>query len=383
MAANSITPRDVFERWLEQQPDTARVVLACDTDRLLAESKVLDRPEVTDPLGRKWRLAVFRGDDLRFRFGFRKAAAAGRVAIVLLGAADPEQRIDVSTVGDILAKHEGHDVLDLSLANYLGRFCPQINFPPGPLRHYKTALLARTAELGGAAKKITARWGKPDDWGRAQVAALTLLATAPHLALDDVWPDGESPASFVAQVLRLLLTRPELAGQRAVIKDLATTAAPPKVAGQLFWLKPAADELAAYLVLRAFAGQQKLQNPTAQLAGVGLLPADHDWSEFETLAPAVLRQLETAGDWAAVEATAAPYLTPKRVDKLLTLAGNEAEDPQGLADLLASTPIAPVRHAGLRQLLTLLAKKTKERETILDQWARFVAWLDKYVKNSK
>ena len=42
-------------------------------------------------------------------------------------------------------------------------------------------LLARTGELTGAAKKITARWGKPDDWGRAQVAALTLLANAPHL----------------------------------------------------------------------------------------------------------------------------------------------------------------------------------------------------------
>jgi hypothetical protein len=370
MPAHTVTPREVFEQWLEKQPDTARVVLACDTDRLLTESKALDNPEVTDAHGRTWRLAVFRGDDLRFRFAFRKAAAASRVAIVILGPADPDQHIDVSTIGDILAKQEGQEVLDLSLARYLSRFCPQINFPPVPLRHYKQELLARTGELAGAAKKITARWGKPDDWGRAQVAALTLLANAPHLALDDVWPDAESPATFLAHVLRLLLARPELAGRRAVVLDLAETAALPGIVNHLFWLKPAPEELAAYLVLRAFAGQQKLQNPTAQLAGVGLLPADHDWSQFEKLAPELIQQLEASGDWPAVEEAGAPYLTPKRVEKLLALTGSGSGSLQGLAGLLASTPIAPVRHAVLRQLLMRVAQQPKELGSILAKWAK-------------
>ena len=369
MPAPAVTPRDVFEQWLEKQPDTARVVLACDTDRLLTESKALDKPEVTDALGRAWRLVVFRGDDLRFRFAFRKAAAAAHVAIVILGPADPEQRIDVSTIGDILAKQEGQEVLNLSLARYLSRFCPQINFPPVPLRHYKQELLAHTGELTGAAKKITALWGKPDDWGRGQVAALTLLASAPHLALDDVWPDGETPTAFLAHVLRLLLARPELASRRAVVLDLAETAALPVVSKHLFWLKPAPDELAAYLVLRAFAGQQSLQNPTAQLAGVGLLPADHDWSQFEKLAPELIREIEASGDWPAVGEAGAPYLTPKRIEKLLALTGSGAGSVQGLAGLLASTPIAPVRHAVLRQLLMRVAQQPKELGSVLVKWA--------------
>src|SRR4051794_11592382 len=119
----ALTPSDVFERWLEQQPDSARVVVACDTDRLLSEDRALDQPVVTDPAGRAWHLAVFRGDDLRFRLSFRKAAAHSRVAVVIVGSQDPERKLDVSTIGDVLARHEGTTPLDLSLARYLGRFC--------------------------------------------------------------------------------------------------------------------------------------------------------------------------------------------------------------------------------------------------------------------
>jgi hypothetical protein len=371
MPVHAVTPREVFEHWLEQQPDTARVVLACDTDRLLAESKALDNPDVTDPQGRSWRLVVFRGDDVRFRLAFRKAAASGdRIAIVILGPGDPDQRVDVSTIGDLLAKHEGHEVLDLSLARYLSRFCPQINFPPVPLRHYRQQLLAHTGELSGAAKKITARWGKPDDWGRAQVAALTLLASAPHLALDDIWPDGDRTSTYLAHALRSLLARPELAAQRAVVLDLAETAALPGVVNHLFWLRPPPDELAGYLVLRAFAGQQKLQNPTAQLVGAGLLSAEYDWTQFEPLAPELIRQLEASGDWPAVEEVGATYLTPKRVDKLLALAKGTSASVQDLAALLAGTLIAPVRHAVLRQLIVRIAEHPVELADVLGKWSK-------------
>src|SRR5206468_9926257 len=115
------------------------------------------------------------------------------------------------------------------------------------------------------------------------------------------------------------------------------------------------DELAGYLVLRAFAGQQKLQNPTAQLAGTGLLPAERDWSQFEPLAPELIRQLEASGDWPAVEEVGSAYLTPKRVDKMLALTKGPSPSIQDLGALFANTPISPVRRAVLRQLIVRLA----------------------------
>jgi len=70
--------------------------------------------------------------------------------------------------------------LDLSLPAYFRRLCPKINFPPQELRRHKTALLARVEAVPAAAAKIVERWGRPDDWGRGQVAALVFLARHPH-----------------------------------------------------------------------------------------------------------------------------------------------------------------------------------------------------------
>lgn len=155
------TPSEIFDQWLEKQPDSARVVLVFDSDRLLAESRALDSESVSDPQGRKWHLAVFRGDQVQFRRAFREARSAGRAIIALLGPSQPDAVVDVSFIGDILSFQDGTP-LDLSLAKYLGRFCPQISFPSRPLRRYRNALLAHKEELASAGKKITARWGKPD-----------------------------------------------------------------------------------------------------------------------------------------------------------------------------------------------------------------------------
>src|SRR5438128_1461699 len=81
------------------------------------------------------------------------------------------------------------------------------------------------ALLTAAAKKISARWGKPDDWGRPQVAALVLLAHAPGLALDDLWPDSDSPDQFIAHGVRLLLARPELKALRGTVRDFLRSVA--------------------------------------------------------------------------------------------------------------------------------------------------------------
>ncbi len=122
MATPAHSPREVFEAWLERQARDARVVLVCDTDHLLADAKVLAKPTVVDPKGRTWQLAAYRGDDLRFRYAFRRAQQAGSTVLVLVGSGLPDARLDVSTLSDLLAHDESTERLDLSLARYLGRF---------------------------------------------------------------------------------------------------------------------------------------------------------------------------------------------------------------------------------------------------------------------
>jgi hypothetical protein len=373
MAVVAQSPREVFEHWLEHQASSARVVVACDTDHLLADSKALDKPTVVDPKGRTWQLASYRGDDLRFRLNFRRATQVGRTAVVLVGSGQPDVRLDVSTISDLLSHDESSEPLDLSLARYLGRFCPQINFPPEPLRHYRESLLNRAAELASAAKKITNRWGRPDDWGRAQVAGLVLLAEAPTLSLDDLWPDLESPAAFAAHAVRLLVARPELKQVGSTTRDFLRgyLSAVPSLAHLLPWCEPEADELAAFLVLRAFAAQHRLQNPTAQLTGLGLLPVltnDRTWSEFDSLTREVIDVLQRQGVWPLIETAASDYLTPKRVEKLLSLTGHNLSSGPELADFVALETLLPVRTAVLRRLILQVLAQPAELPMVIAAW---------------
>ena len=96
------SPTELFFDWLGKRPADTRVAITIDSDRLLAKTPVLDKP-VIDTEGREWQLATFRGDDLAFRLRFREATKSGRTVIVLTRGAETQQRIDVSTVADLLA----------------------------------------------------------------------------------------------------------------------------------------------------------------------------------------------------------------------------------------------------------------------------------------
>ncbi len=47
------TPTELFHDWLGKLPAEARVAVAIDSDRFLADAKVLDRLAVVDPAGRE------------------------------------------------------------------------------------------------------------------------------------------------------------------------------------------------------------------------------------------------------------------------------------------------------------------------------------------
>ena len=314
------TPVDIFLGWLSDRPDDARVAVAIDGDRLLADAGVLGKDTATDRLGRTWQLVVFRGDDLAFRLAHRKADTDKPVLIVLARSTAAQSRIDVSYLTDILAANEGGPPLDLSLPSVFRRICPKINFPVTELRRFKDALLERLEAVPKAADKIVERWGRPDDWGRGQVAALVLLAQHPDWVLSDIWPDDIDPATAVAHGLRVLLSVPPESPDLPIIRQMLQDAVYPQVREFCFWFDLPTDEVAGYLFIRAFAQDLKLQNPAVQLAGLHVFPLEMLMDRLEALSGKIIATMKAnTKAWRLVEKRAEAFITPKRSEKLAAL----------------------------------------------------------------
>jgi hypothetical protein len=319
------TPLDIFLKWLSDRPDHTRIAVAIDGDRILADAGVLGKETATDRIGRGWRLIVFRGDDLAFRLAYRKARTEKRALIVLARSPDVPSRIDVSYVADILAANEGGPPLDLSLPAVFRRVCPKINFPVAEIRRFKDALLERLEAVPKAADKIVDRWGRPDDWGRGQVAALVLLAQHPDWALSDIWPDEIDPATAVAHGLRILLSVPLGSPDLPIIRQLLQDAVYPQVKEYCYWFELPAEEVAGYLLIRAFAQDIKLQNPSVQLTGLQLFPLEMPVDKLEALSAKVVAAMKANPKaWRLVEKRAEDFITPKRSEKLAALLPGEA-----------------------------------------------------------
>ena len=314
------SPIDIFIEWLSNRPLAARMAIAVDGDRLLTDSGLVGRDRLTDNTGREWRLVVFRGDDLAFRLMYRKARSESHVLIVLVSGVSAESRIHVSFLTDILARNEGGEPLDLSVPAVFRRICPKINFPPAVLRQFKDTLLEQLDGIPEAAKKIIERWGRPDDWGRGQVAALALLVRHPHWILSEIWPDELDPADGIAHAFRILMSVPEDTPDLTIVRQVLTEAVQPQVKPYLFWLDQRVELMAAYLVIRRFANDIKLQNPVVQLSGLQVFPVELAIDKLEPLALSVIEKLSTDNKvWKSVEGRAEEFITTRHSEKLTSL----------------------------------------------------------------
>ena len=97
-------------------------------------------------------------------------------------------------------------------------------------------------------------------------------------------------------------------------------AARPQVRDHLTWLEVAPEELAAFLVLRRFAANANLQNPSNQLLGLNIFSPGTPVNELETLAMPVEAGLRFEPKvWARVNALAETFLNPRRLDRVIAL----------------------------------------------------------------
>src|SRR5215467_7782174 len=337
------TPVDVFTNWLSTRPSEARMAIAIDADRFVCESGLLGRNIIVDKKGREWQVVVFRGDDLAFRLRFRKAAPHPATVVVLTRGEGTDEKIDVSGITDVLARNEGGDPLDLSVPAFFKRLCPKINFPPLELRRHKDALLTRLEAVPTAAAKIVERWGRGGDWGRGQVAAMSLLARHRGLSVRDLWPDETELVDFVAHALRLLIGDPQLADERAIVQEMIREAARPQVSQHLHWLDVPPEELAAYLILRRFVADVELQNPSNQLSGLQIFSPETSLLDLEPLALGVAATLSAdAQVWAAINTLAETFLTPRRLQKIMSLLPTVDQQPESFAAATRRHSMAPV-----------------------------------------
>lgn len=320
------SPAELFFEWLSERPTAARMAIAVDGDRLLADAGLLGKERLTDSTGRDWRLVVFRGDDVAFRLSYRHARSEKHVLVVLARGTATDSRINVSYVTDILAANEGGPPLDLSVPAVFRRLCPKINFPVNELRRFKDTLLERLDEVPGAAKKLIERWGRPDDWGRGQVAALVLLVCHPDWTLSEIWPDELDPATAIAHALRVLMSVPADSPDLPVIREMVPEAVRPQVKEHCFWLAQPTEATSAYLLIRKFADDVQLQNPVVQLNGLQIFPIDMPLDKLEPLTCEVIARLQADPKaWRVIERRAEEFMTPKRSVKLGGLISHETE----------------------------------------------------------
>jgi len=314
------SPAEMFFEWLKERPAGARVAIAIDSDRLLTDGGLLGKEKLSDMTGREWRLVVYRGDDIAFRKSYRKVRAEKHVLIVLTRGAETQERITITNISDIVAANEGGPPFDVSVPAVFRKLCPQINFPVAELRRFKDVLLERLDSVPSSAKKIIERWGRPDDWGRAQVAALALLVRHPEWVLNEIWPDELEPGAAFGHALRILMSVPAESLDLPIIREMLPEAIRSQVKPHLFWLDQPAEQVAAFLLIRNFAADAKLQNPVVQIKGLHVFPLEFPLDELEPLSEQVVAALHAhVNGWRLVERRAEDFITHSRAAKLAGL----------------------------------------------------------------
>ena len=314
------SPAELFFDWLKERPAATRVAIAIDSDRLLTDAGLLGKEKLSDKVGREWRLIIFRGDDIAFRKSYRQIRAEKHVLVVLTRGAETQNRINVTHISDIVAANEGGPPFDGSLPAVFRKLCPQINFPVAELRRFKDVLLERLEGVSAAAKKIIERWGRPDDWGRAQVAALALLVRHPEWVLNEIWPDELEPGAAIAHALRILLSVPAESPDLPIIREMLPEAIRPQIKPHLFWLDQPVDQLAAFLLIRKFAADTKLQNPLVQIKGLHVFPLEFPLDSLDPLSEKVAAAAQAhPNGWRLIERRAEDFITPGRAGKLASL----------------------------------------------------------------
>jgi len=236
--------------------------------------------------------------------------------VVTRGSANPDP-VDISHICDILGRAEGGP-LDLSLVAYFKSVFPKVNPPRDALQQRKEEFLECVPGLRRAYGEFKHRWGEPDNWSRAQLLSMILLARHPAFRLDDVYCDDPDAEDFIVHACRLIM-HPALAERDYRLTwQLIRESMLVKATGVEPWLDLESTDLAGYLVLRDFAESRGLQNPATQLLGKFFFRLDAEALEPFVL-PVVRRLRGDREAWDQVNLCAATFCRERACARVLDL----------------------------------------------------------------
>lgn len=358
------SPSDMLLRWLDGRPPQSRCEWVIDPDRLAD----WHAPQVVDKTGRSWQRVLYAGDDLAFRRAcrtvFADAEGAGKpvLLVVTRGSANPEP-VDISHIGDVLGRAEG-DPLDLSIVAFFKSIFPKVNPPQDALRNHKAEFLECVPGLHRAYGEFKHRWGEPDNWSRAQLLSMILLARHPEFRLDEVFCDDPDVLDFLVHACRLIM-HPALAERdQPLVWQLMRESMLVKAADVEPWLGREPTDLAGYLVLRDFAESQQLQNPATQLTGKFSFRLDAE--ALEPMVMPVVRRLRRERDaWEQVNLRAGGFCRERACARVMDLL---EPGPQALVKAVLDENTSPVL---LRDILLRLLRGFLASPKLED-----LAWVD-------
>src|SRR5262249_3704833 len=105
-----------------------------------------------------------------------------------------------------------------------------------------------------------------------------------------------------------------------IISEMLPEAIRPQVKAHLFWLDQPVDQLAAFLLIRKFAADTRLQNPLVQIKGMHIFPLEFPLDDLDSLSEKVIAAAQAhPNGWRLIERRAEDFISPNRAGKLASL----------------------------------------------------------------
>jgi len=281
-------------------PKGAKVALCVDP-----EGDLDGEGTIADPSGRAFRVVTYREDDLAFRLRLRELEGGGvsasfpvLVRIARPELVDPDHRIDVSPILDVLARVEGTPI-DLRTDAVVTHHTEPVVWP-AELQLNAHRISADLRSFVGGYHRLRSAIGKGRPLARYHIAAAIVLGAHSGIEYSELDLPTAYPEAAVARALALTARHQVAAGDRDLLWEAIAGTSHHEAEPLLGHWKALPDgEAARLVVFTSFLASCDVTNAALLLAGRGWFSAPID--VLVDSLPSVVQHLrERPEDWSAL-----------------------------------------------------------------------------------